>query len=329
MSIRHFTSSTPDFRLRRPVGGRFGTNWRQLLLTEMRHRNALRAYGASSGPRPPSPVPSSYLGEAFEAGTMDIVEPPVDVPGRPVDPGSIIGPPLRSGYIQGQARPVFPGASSTYPIVVPEPRRLKPVLFRSFTTGGAVISAGVPYVASLNDMIPRTVVSSNGDRTSHITRCLGFRVRGYLQASAPSNIDGSLIRAAVLLIYDKQPEAAIPPATDMFDPNPRTGHTDADSFPKFGTRDRYKILYRRDLEVVHPWMEVSPLVYDSFLIPKMFSYFTASVNCNLPVNYGRETPPGPGSVSLGNIYLVVLGPPDLPYTSPAFRIDIDYLYRDN
>lgn len=324
-----YTSRRPDFTSRRLVrGGRFNTNWRQTQLTAIRNR------GAAAIARPAfiaatQPASSNYLInlEASGSGTVPL-EPGIDVPGNPVDPGSLIGPPLRSGYIQGQSPPVLPGAPSAYPIVVPEPARLKPVLVKSLSSATQTIAAGVPFIMSLNDSIPRISVSSNGQRTSDNTRALGFRVRGYVE-SPFGNQPAMFQRYRLLLVYDKQPEAAVPPPSDMFDPD-YNGNITAVSATKFGTRDRYRVLWSREGEVILPskWSGL-PGVYDPVLINERLQYFTATINCNLPVNYGRGPPLGPGSISLGNIYLVALGPPDIPYTTIDFRCDIDYLYRDH
>lgn len=308
------TSRRPDLIARRTDAGRFNTRWRQLLLTEMRRRNADRLVSGDNTGRS-SPVPSSYLGDP--GPVVPALEPTLDVPGNPVDPGSLIGPPLRSGHIQGQSPPVLPGAPSAYPVVVPEPSRLKPVLYVS---QGFTVScfAGSPSVISVNDSIPRAATSSPGYRIGEQTRCLGFRVRGaFFPPAPPSNPSGLQINA-VYLVYDSQPQGPGPIANYLFD-NDRTGVISSDSLLTFAGRTRFKVLCSLFVETTNAILPTGPEP-----VNRTCRSFSKSINCNLPVNYGRSAFPGPGSMSLGNIYIILLG----PHTPTNAEICIDYLYRD-
>lgn len=318
--------------MRVPGGrGRFGTlrsgrtRFRQLLLSDV------------PGPPPAAQSRRSSVA-ASDPGLSTVVsilsepppplEPGVDIPGRPVDPGSLIGPPLRSGYIQGQPRPVLPGAPSAYPIVVPEPRRLFPVLNKTFTTGLMSMNGTVTVIQSLNDSINRSLTSVSGGRTSDTTRCLGFRIRAFAHPSTPFSGPVYALYYTWLLIYDKQPEAAIPSVDDIFDADPSSTLVNSNSLQKFGTRDRYRILWKHTGTIMPSGTSTGlPVVSNGH-----YSVVMKSINCNLPVNYGRTTGTGPGQMSLGNIYFVALGPPrpmpSFAWKSMVFRFDCDYLYRD-
>lgn len=308
------TSRRPDLTPRRSAGGRFNTRWRQLLLTQMRHRNADRALSGDNTGRS-SPVPSSYLGDP--GPVVPALEPTLDVPGNPVDPGSLIGPPLRSGYIQGQSPPVLPGAPSAYPVVVPEPSRLKPVLY---TSQGFTVSclAGSPSVISVNDFIPRAPISGPGNRIGDQTRCLGFRLRGMFYPPAPPSLPSSLQINAVYLVYDSQPNGPGPVVNYMFD-NDRTGVISSDSLLTFSGRTRFKVLCSIFVETTNAILATGPEP-----VNRSARAFSKSINCNLPVNYGRKPFPGPGAMSLGNIYVVLLG----PHQPTLAEVCVDYLYRD-
>lgn len=286
-----------------------------------------------SGARPPSLRPSSLAGDY-----VPVLEPGLDVPGNPVDPGALIGPPLRSGTIAGQSPPRYPGAPSAYPVVVPQPRHLRALIqSRGYVHGS--IQHNTPYISSINDSINLGTIASVGapaTRSCDQTRFMGLDIRAYFtHMNAPNfNVVNCYSRnLSLVIVYDKQPEAAVPPPSDIFDLD-NTGSVTSRCLPKFGTRDRYKILYRKDVVCTARSFPVPPSAFNTVGIPSDYVRFNARIATNLPVCYAR-TPggTGPGNISLGNVYLMILGENfsnplgDQPLTF-GYRIDWDYFFTD-
>lgn len=207
-----------------------------------------------------------------------------------------VGPPLRSGVITGSSRPLVPRAGTSYPTLVPGPRVSTRELKYIDNTGGGPLVTGGNYVTSLNDMLlPGSGINS---REGQNTRFMGLRVKGTFTALA-SSTDWCI--PSILIVYDKQPEAAVPPLTDMFDPDLISGSVSTFSLPKFGTRDRYKILYWKA-------KTVSPVLAGgtSYVVSSQFRNTSFDLNCNLPVTYRAPNTVGPGQMGLGNVYICFL-----------------------
>lgn len=207
-----------------------------------------------------------------------------------------VGPPLRSGVITGSSRPLVPRAGTSYPTLVPGPRANTRELKYLDNNGSGLIATGGNYVFSLNDMLlPGSGI--NG-REGQNTRFMGLRVKCTFLCQGGAT-DWSI--PSVLVVYDKQPEAAIPPTTDMFDPDLISGSVSTFSLPKFGTRDRYKILYWKAKTVAPEVAGGTPQIVTS-----QFRNMSFDLNCNLPVTYRAPNTAGPGQMGLGNVYLCFL-----------------------
>lgn len=257
-----------------------------------------RGFGRGTGRAPWSG--GSWSGRRRVGSTMYFRRRPTSVlaGGGP----STSGPPLRSGTISGTSRPVIPRASTSYPTLVPGPRsNVRELKFMDstdtflLTSGTAGPGGGI--VTSLNDGI--VAGSGLNAREGQNTRFMGFRLRGSFRTNGATT---EWCQPSILIVYDKQPEAAIPPITDMFDPDLATGMVTSWSLPKFGTRDRYKILYWKTKNLA-PELTAGSTQY---LLAEQYRPFSFDFNCNLPVTYRAPNTVGPGQIGIGNTYIVFL-----------------------
>lgn len=228
-----------------------------------------------------------------------------------------VGPPLRSGAITGTSRPLVPRAGTSYPTLVPGPRsntrELKYIDYSTAITFGSTSS----LVNSLNDGL--LLASGVNGREGQNTRFMGLRAKVTFQCTI-GTVNWAI--PSILIVYDKQPEAAIPPATDMFDPDLLSGNVTTFSLPKFGTRDRYKILYWK-ARAIAPQNNAGGTAE---LVSDQFRNMSFDLNCNLPVTYRAPNTAGPGQMGLGNVYVVLLNFGSLAPIS--YSVYIRYLFAD-